>query len=94
MQPVETSTRTELPIDRCGRTPVRYRDVVGIEERFEQLRRSAACAHLSRGQITQLVAIGATLVEERQRIRRVLERLPAHLGEVRELLNELARTVR
>jgi hypothetical protein len=28
------------------------------------------------------------------RIRRLLERLPEHFAEVRELLNELARTVR
>ncbi len=67
---------------------------VGIEEQFEQLRRSAACAHLSRDQVSELIAIGATLVEERRRIRRVLERLPEHFIEVRELLNELARTVR
>ncbi len=67
---------------------------VGIEERFEQLRRSAACTHLSREQVSELVAIGATLVEERRRIRRVLEQLPEHFTEVRELLNELARTVR
>jgi hypothetical protein len=67
---------------------------VGIEERFEQLRRSAACAHLSRDQVSELVAIGATLVEERRRIRRVLATPPEQFGEVRELLNELARTVR
>jgi hypothetical protein len=67
---------------------------VGVEERFEQLRRSAACAHLSRDQVSELVAVGATLVEERKRIRRVLERLPEHFTEVRELFNELARTVR
>ncbi len=67
---------------------------MGIEERFEQLRRSAACAHLSRDQVSELVAIGATLVEERRRIRRVLEQLPEHFTEVRELLNELARAMR
>ena len=39
---------------------------MGIEERFEQLRRSAACAHLSRDQVSELVTIGATLVEERE----------------------------
>jgi hypothetical protein len=67
---------------------------VGIEERFEQLRRSAACAHLSRDQVSELVAIAATLVEERRRIRFVLERLPEQFSEVRDLLNDLARTVR
>jgi hypothetical protein len=67
---------------------------VGIEERGKQLRRSAACAHLSRDQVSELVAIGATLIEERKRIRRVLERLPEHFTEVRDLLNELARTMR
>ena len=67
---------------------------VGPEERFTQLRMSAACAHLSRQQVTELVALTADLIEERKRIRRVLERLPEHFTEVRQLLNELARSVR
>jgi hypothetical protein len=66
---------------------------VGVEEPFEQLRRSARALNLSRDQVSELVAIGATLVEERRRIRPVLERLPQQFGEVRELLNESARTV-
>jgi hypothetical protein len=33
-------------------------------------------------------------MEERTPIRRVLERLPEHFTEVRELLDELARTAR
>jgi hypothetical protein len=43
---------------------------MGVEERFEQLHRSAACPHLSRDQVSELVAIdatlGATLIEERR----------------------------
>jgi hypothetical protein len=67
---------------------------MGVEERFEQLRRSAACAYLSRDQVNELVAIGAALVEERRRSGRCCRRMPEHVDEVRELLNELARTVR
>jgi hypothetical protein len=65
-----------------------------LEERFEILRRSAACVTLNREQISELIAITANLVEERKRIRAMLDRLPERFGEVRELLNELNRTVR
>lgn len=68
--------------------------MVDAEHRFTSLRLSAACAHLSRDQITELIAITATLIEERKRIRRLLEELPESFGEVRTRLNELARTVR
>lgn len=68
--------------------------VRNVEERFEGLRRSAACAQLNREQISELIAITANLVEERKRIRAVLARLPESFGEVRQLLNELTRTVR
>ena len=64
------------------------------EERFIGLRQSAACVQLNREQITELIGITATLFEERKRIRRVLEQLPESFGEVRKILNELARTVR
>lgn len=64
------------------------------QERFEILRRSAACAQLNREQISELIAITANLFEERKRIRTVLDRLPERFGEVRQLLNELTRTVR
>jgi hypothetical protein len=67
---------------------------VGVEERFEGLRRSAACAPLSRDAVTELLGITATLLEERKRIRRVLQQLPESFTEVRKLLNELARTIR
>ena len=53
-----------------------------------------AVVQLSREQITELVAITATLLEERKRIRSVLAELPDSFAEVRKLLNELARTVR
>lgn len=77
------------------RTHVRYcAGMRNIEERFEILRRSAACAQLNREQISELVAITANLVEERKRIRAVLGRLPERFAEVRQLLNELNRTVR
>jgi hypothetical protein len=64
------------------------------EERFNVLRQSAACVQLSREQISDLIGITATLLEERKRIRRVLEQLPESFTEVRTLLNELSRTVR
>jgi hypothetical protein len=67
---------------------------VGVEELFEGLRRSAACAPLSRDAVTELLGITATLLEERKRIRRVLQQLPESFTEVRKLLNELARTIR
>jgi hypothetical protein len=67
---------------------------VGVEERFEGLRRSAACAPLSREGVTELLGITATLLEERKRIRRLLRQLPQNFAEVRKVLNELARTVR
>jgi hypothetical protein len=67
---------------------------VGVEERFEGLRRSAACAPLSREGVTELLGITATLIEERRRIRRLLRQLPENFAEVRKALNELARTVR
>ncbi|MCB1002904.1 MAG: hypothetical protein KDB35_01840 [Acidimicrobiales bacterium] len=65
-----------------------------LEERFENLRRTAACARLNREQITELIGITAKLIEERKRIRYALDRLPERFGEVRRLLNELSRTVR
>ena len=64
------------------------------EERFVGLRQSAACVQLSREQISELIAITATLFEERKRMRRLLGELPESFGEVRERLNELARTLR
>ena len=64
-----------------------------LEERFTSIRLSAACVHLSREQVTELLSITGVLIEERKRIRKVLERLPAHFNEVRKLLNELNRTV-
>jgi hypothetical protein len=67
---------------------------VGVEERFEGLRRSAACAPLSREGVTELLGITATLIEERRRIQRLLRQMPESFAEVRRALNELARTVR
>lgn len=64
------------------------------EDRFVRLRQSAACVQLSREQISELIAITATLFEERKRIRRLLNELPDSFGEVRKRLNELARTLR
>lgn len=64
------------------------------EDRFTQLRLSAACAPLSREGVSELLVIAGNLIEERKRIKRVLERLPESFGEVRALLNELNRTVR
>ena len=66
---------------------------MGPEERFTALRLSAACVQLNREQISELIAITANLIEERKRIRRLLEELPDSFGEVRKLLNELARTI-
>ena len=53
-----------------------------LEERFEGLRRSAACAQLNREQISEMIAITANLIEERKRVRVVLARLPESFGEV------------
>ena len=64
------------------------------EERFIGLRQSVACVHLGREQVSELVAITANLFEERKRIRRLLAELPPSFGEVREMLNELARILR
>jgi hypothetical protein len=64
------------------------------EERFVGLRQSAACVHLNREQVSELVAITANLFEERKRIRRLLADLPPSFGEVRKQLNELARVIR
>jgi Tfp pilus assembly protein PilO len=70
-------------------------DVVrNVEERFEILRRTAACVTLNREQVSELIAITANLIEERKRIRTMLDRLPERFGEVRQLLNELSRTLR
>jgi hypothetical protein len=65
-----------------------------VEAQYISLRLSAACAHLSREQITELLAITAHSSRSARRIRVVLERLPEHFTEVRALLNELSRTVR
>jgi hypothetical protein len=65
-----------------------------VEERFEGLRRSAACTPLSRESVSELLGITATLIDERKRIRRLLRQLPENFAEVRKALNELARTVR
>jgi hypothetical protein len=67
---------------------------MGVEERFEGIRRSAAMAPLSRDAIAELLVITATLIEERKRIRRLLRRMPESFAEVRKALNELAQTVR
>jgi hypothetical protein len=67
---------------------------VGVEERFEGLRRSAARAPLSREGVTELLGITATLIEERRRIRRLLRQMPESFAEVRKAPNELVRTVR
>jgi hypothetical protein len=67
---------------------------VGVQERFEGLRRSAACAPLSREGVTELLGITATLIEERKRVRRLLRQLPENFAELRKAWNELARTVR
>jgi hypothetical protein len=67
---------------------------VGVEERFEGIRRSAAMAPLSREAVAELIGITSTLLEERKRIRLLLRRLPENFAEVRNMLNELARTVR
>lgn len=64
------------------------------EDRFVGLRQSAACVQLSREQITELISITATLFEERKRIKRLLSELPDSFAEVRNRLNELARTLR
>jgi Tfp pilus assembly protein PilO len=66
---------------------------VRAEERFTNLRLSAACVQLNREQISELVAITATLFEERRHIARLLSQLPDSFAEVRKLLNELARTI-
>jgi adenylylsulfate kinase-like enzyme len=68
--------------------------VRNIEERYENLRRSHACAPLSREGVTELLSITGNLIDERRRVRRVLERLPESFAEVRQLLNELNRAVR
>jgi hypothetical protein len=65
-----------------------------IEARYENLRRSHACAPLGRDGVTELLSIAGNLIEERRRVRRVLERLPESFSEVRQLLNELNRAVR
>jgi Tfp pilus assembly protein PilO len=67
---------------------------MGVEERFEGLLRSAACAPLSRESVAELLGLTANLIEERKRIRRLLRQLPENFAEVRKVLNELARTVR
>ena len=54
----------------------------------------AGLTHVNRDQISEMIAITANLIEERKRIRVVLARLPESFGEVRQLLNELNRTVR
>lgn len=64
-----------------------------VEDRFEGLRRSAACAHLSPNQVSELVEITAGLIDERRAIRDLLHGLPDSFGEVRRALNELHRVV-
>ncbi len=51
-------------------------------------------APLTRDAVTELLAITATLIDERKRIRLLLRRLPETSAEVRQMLNELARLVR
>lgn len=58
------------------------------------MRRSAACAHLNRDQISIVLATTAELYAERKRILTMLERIPPSFGEVRKLLNELTTTLR
>ena len=72
----------------------RVASVRDLEERLTQLRLTAACVQLNREQISELVGIAAELIEERKRIRRLLERLPENFAEVRKILNELSRVVR
>lgn len=64
------------------------------EAEFENLRRSAACASLSRDSVSLLLATTAELFAERRRMKLSLERLPKSFGEVRSVLNELSKTLR
>lgn len=64
-----------------------------LEEQFERLRRSAACAPLSAQQVAELIEVADALVHERRDIRSVLGKLPASFHEVRRSLNELSRLV-
>jgi hypothetical protein len=61
---------------------------------FEILRRSAAMAPLSRGEVDRLIAVCAQMLDERQRILELLGELPESWGEVKGKLNELHRLVR
>ena len=67
--------------------------MVGVEERFEGLRRLAACASMSRDNVTELLGITAMLIEEGKGIRRLLRQIPDTFAEVRKASNELAQTV-
>ena len=91
--PAHTAKRTTTLVVLYDERPFATVRRVGVEERFEGLRRSAAMAPLSREGVTDLLGITATLIEERKRIRRLLRQLPENFAEVRKLLNELARTV-
>lgn len=88
---------------RCGRFDLKghgehaFVSVGGMatnQDRFEGLRRSAACTHLSRDQVGEQVEITASLIAEREHIRGLLSHLPDSFGEVRQILNELHRVVR
>lgn len=68
--------------------------MLDIESRFEGLRRSAACAQLSRDQTSELIGITAQLIDERRRIQRILISLPENFAEVRKQLNELTRVIK
>ena len=81
--------RSAAPIDL--RTPVPY---CGRGDSRGALRWLAPISSLrssQREQVSELIAVTANLFEERKRIRRLLAEPPPSFGEVRKMLNELAR---
>lgn len=60
---------------------------------IETLRRSAAMAPLSPGDLDRLFTAAAQMAAERAEIAKVLDALPASFGAVRAALNELKRIV-
>ncbi|MCU1504369.1 MAG: hypothetical protein JWM12_3723 [Ilumatobacteraceae bacterium] len=62
-------------------------------EQVENIRRSAAMAPLSRGEVDRLIESCADMALERRQIAGILAQLPANFGKVREALTHLRQIV-
>ncbi|MGE3449390.1 MAG: hypothetical protein AB7H92_17630 [Microbacteriaceae bacterium] len=65
-----------------------------FDERLAKLRRKAGMASLHRDEVSELIAMCSTLLDERRRLRVALGSIKEHFAIVRSGLNDLTGTLR